>query len=113
MEKIIAKNETHKAEFNFSHDTAVAIILSGLGYMTKINPQLASTLFVELHEENEEYFVTATFNDLPLTYGLCTEIKCKFETFKENVRQRTFPGTIEEVCFGKTTSFLEALLQKY
>jgi len=101
MEKIVAKNETYKVELNFSHDVSTAIILSGLGYMSKVNPPLASTLFMELHSEKGGYYVKAIYNDKPITYGLCTEIMCKYETFKENAKQRTFPGTVEEVCFGK------------
>ena len=61
MDKIINKNQTHKMELIFSHDNGINNILNGLGYLCKITPPLASTLFIELHSENGEYYVTATY----------------------------------------------------
>lgn len=55
MDKVISGETTYKMELNFSHDTSTAIILAGLGYLTKVNPPLASTLFVELHEEGKKF----------------------------------------------------------
>ena len=40
------------------------------------------------------------YNDSPITYGLCTEYMCKYDTFKENARQRSPKKSIEELCFG-------------
>lgn len=103
MDKIVSGEPTPKVELNFSHDRSLAIILSGLGYVTKVNPPLASTLFIELHEENGTFHVETFYNGKPLTYGLCKEKKCSYETFKENVKQRTFPGSIDDVCNGEIT----------
>jgi len=103
MDKIIAGNQTQKIELNFSHDTSLAIILSGLGYVPPANPPLASTLFIELHSEGKEYFVKTLYNGKALKFGLCQQTECDYDTFKENVKQRTYPGTIEDVCNGKFT----------
>ena len=70
MDSVIAGNQTYKAELNFGHDNSLAYILNGLGNLTKPTPELASTLFVELHFENNEYLVKAFYNDLQITYGL-------------------------------------------
>ena len=98
MDSIIAGNQTYKAELNFGHDDSLAYILNGLGNLTKETPELASTLFVELHSSEGKYFVRAFHDDVQMTFGLCEQLDCPYETFKKNVQQRVAPGTIEEAC---------------
>lgn len=75
MDKIIAGEPTQKMEINFAHDTSIAIILAGMGYITKVNPPHATTLFIELHQEDDGFYTMVLFNGIPLTYGPCTEPK--------------------------------------
>lgn len=74
MDKIISGDPNAKMEINLAHDTTIAIVLAGMGYMTKINPPHSSTLFIELHQEGGEYLVSVLFNGVPLTYGPCIDI---------------------------------------
>ena len=75
IEKVISGDPIAKMEVNLAHDTTIAIVLAGLGYITKINPPHSSTLFIELHQEGGQYLVSVIFNGVPLTYGPCKETK--------------------------------------
>ena len=57
MDSIITGNSEKKVIINFSHDTIVGIMLSGLGVDLKISPPYAAAIFFELWEEDGEYFV--------------------------------------------------------
>ena len=61
MDKIVARNQTHKMEVIISHDNGINNILNGLGHLTKVTPPLATTVFFELHNENNEFYVTTIY----------------------------------------------------
>lgn len=105
MDAIVAGNETFKAELNFAHDNTLSYLLNGLGNLTTFTPDLASHLFIELHNINGKFVVRTYFNEKQLTFGLCTTLDCPYETFKKNAKTRVAPGTIYDACGYPTETF--------
>jgi len=87
---------------NFSHDTIVGIILSGLGVDVKISPPYAAAIFFELWDDDRGgYYVWTLYNDRPQTFSICYSSNCPFDTFKQVIKQNVAPGAITDACKPK------------
>ena len=99
MDKVLTNKQTEKLEINVGHDVTLELILNALGYEVRTSQPYSSLLFFELRIDDvtNQAYVNTIYNHTPLTYGLCTEVNCPIEIFKENIVNRVQNGNIYEI----------------
>lgn len=103
MDQIIAGNMTQKLHMNSGHDMTVAMMLHGIGYKITHVPDFSANIVFELHlgEIDNKHYVKTMYNDIPITFGKCTDEMCELETFRQNIVEKAIPGDIEDLCSDK------------
>jgi hypothetical protein len=102
MEKVIAGNKTEKIQLYFSHDYSVSIIMNGLGEKFGQKPPFATSLFFELHQDKDKFYVKTLYNDQPTTFGDCKDELCEFTTFKNYLKSIHPTEPVSELCKVKS-----------
>ena len=100
MNKVYQNKQTEKLEINLGHDVTIELILNALGYEVKAVQPYSSVIFFEYRQEevSNQTYVTTIYNNQPITFGLWVDVKCPFETFKQNILNRVQSGNIYEIC---------------
>lgn len=97
LQNTIGKNTTVRFFLYSAHDTTVSFTLAFLQLNFTLLPPFASTLFFELNEYNNNYFVTLKYNDVYQLIPTCGAINCSIYDFERYVQLRIIPE-IETVC---------------
>jgi len=98
MENVIGGRPQASIEVHFPHDYMLALLLNGLGKRFTQHIPFAATLFFELHQNDEKYYVKTLYNNQSLTYGNCQDKMCEFDIFRRYIGKIYSTQSIYDLC---------------
>ena len=95
FEGVINGSSTLTWSLYSAHDTTLIGFLIAIDNWDNNNPPFASSLVFELNEINDNYFVSISYNDNPLTLNGCVQM-CPFEEFKQLLLEWIIPDVVAQ-----------------